>query len=86
MRKIIAKHIGYPLQDLIKGTNILGIKNFLLDTQSWKKEKIEEYQFNKLKKLIQHAYTNVPYYKSLFNKYGIKPLKCICNTTISKLY
>lgn len=73
MRKSIAKHFGYPLQDFIKGTDILGIRDFLIESQYWEKEKIEEYQFSKLKKLIQHAYLTVSYYKDLFNKYGIKP-------------
>lgn len=73
MRKSIAKHIGYPIQDVVKGTNILRIKDFLSDSQYWEKKKMQEYQLEKLKKLIRHAYTNVPYYNELFNKYNIKP-------------
>lgn len=37
------------------------------------KEKINEYQFEQLKKIITYSYTNVPYYKKLFDKIGFHP-------------
>ena len=46
---------------------------FLKDSEWWTKEQIEEYQLSQLKKLIYHVYTNVPYYKTLFDKHGLKP-------------
>ncbi|UCF49028.1 MAG: phenylacetate--CoA ligase family protein [Thermoplasmatales archaeon] len=46
---------------------------FLLESQWWSKEKLEEYQLIKLQKLLNHAYENVPYYYHLFKKHGIKP-------------
>ncbi len=36
-------------------------------------DKIENYQFYKLKKLFNHAYKSVPYYKNLFKNLGIHP-------------
>jgi phenylacetate-CoA ligase len=34
---------------------------------------IKNYQFNRLKKLVTHAYETVPYYKKLFDSINIKP-------------
>ena len=47
-------------------------------SQWWTKEKIEEYQWEKTKKLLQHAYDNVVYYKNLLDENGIT-LKSIQN-------
>jgi phenylacetate-CoA ligase len=46
---------------------------FLLDSQYWELDKIREYQLSKLQRLVQHAYENVPYYRSLFEKEGLLP-------------
>ena len=46
---------------------------FLKDSEWWNEQQIETYQLSQLKKLMDHAYTNVPYYKTLFDKYGLKP-------------
>jgi len=47
--------------------------NFLKKSQWWDREKLEEYQLCELNKLLNHAYSNVPYYKRVFNERGIKP-------------
>ena len=47
--------------------------NFLQESQWWSKEKLEEYQMKQLKKLLQHAYENVPYYRRIFDERGLKP-------------
>jgi len=73
MRNFIAKSIGYPLQDWHKGTNILDTLQFLRVSQYWSEDKIRDYQSLKLRKLVEHAYRNVPYYEDVFNKIKLKP-------------
>ena len=68
MRKLIAINIGYPLQDLVNGTNILKTLKFLKISQYWDETRIYEYQLKKLKNLIDYAIRNVPYYENIFNK------------------
>lgn len=68
IRKNIAKHIGFPVHDFIKGTNILETLKFLKASQHWDETRINEYQLNKLKGLIDYASKNVPYYEELFKK------------------
>jgi len=47
--------------------------NFLQKSQYWTKEKLREYQFKQLKKLLYHAYENVPYYHRIFKERGLHP-------------
>ena len=47
--------------------------NFLQESQWWSLEKLKEYQISQLRKLIQHAYENVPYYRGIFEECDLKP-------------
>ena len=68
MRRTIAKHFGYPLQDFVSKTNILGTYNSLLKSQYWSEDQIYDYQLKRLKTIVDHAKRNVPYYEELFGK------------------
>lgn len=46
---------------------------FLKRSCLWPKKKIERYQFNKLKTLLQECHKNVPYYRDLFEEIGFDP-------------
>jgi|TARA_Y100000034_G_C6891421_1_gene410172 phenylacetate-CoA ligase len=41
--------------------------------ENWPIEKIHEFQYEKLKKILEHAYKNVPFYKELWDKHKVKP-------------
>ncbi len=47
--------------------------DFLEESQWWSKAELENYQNEKLKKLIKHAYENVPYYRNLFMDNKLHP-------------
>lgn len=57
-----------PLSNHVKNS-----LNFLLDSQYFSLEEIHNYQWNKLSVLLNHAYSKVPYYRKIFNLYGIMP-------------
>ena len=42
-------------------------------SQWWSREKLLEYQWQRLEALLNHAYQNVPYYRSVFDERGLKP-------------
>lgn len=46
---------------------------FLKESYTWSEEQIREYQTQQLRKLLHHAYKNVPYYAKLFDKLKLKP-------------
>ncbi len=67
--------IKIPLwKDLSMTLNgILRYNFFLIKSQFWKKDKIIQYQFIKLRELLIESYENVPYYKELFNDINFDP-------------
>ena len=50
---------------ILPGT-FLRTYTLLKESQWWSKEKLEEYQLLQMKKLLNHANENVPYYKKVF--------------------
>lgn len=46
---------------------------FFRDIGMWPYQKIRAYQLDKLKEMAKHAYENVSYYKSSFDRAGFKP-------------
>ncbi len=70
---IVSEKFILPLSDLLLGFSINKDLKFLMKSQWWSKKQIDDYQNKKLRELIHHAYTNVPYYKEMFDKIGLKP-------------
>jgi len=54
-------------------------------TQWWTPQQLEELQNELLKKLVEHAYHNVPYYRRIFDERGIKPKDINCKEDLVKL-
>ena len=46
---------------------------FLRQSQWWDARRLEEYQLGQLRKLVRHAYANVPYYRHLFDGGHLTP-------------
>ena len=61
-------YMGMPQDE-----NYIFYLRLLEKTQWWSTNKLEDYQREKLNRLLNHAYENVPYYHRIFRKYGIKP-------------
>lgn len=47
--------------------------NFLDEAYYWEEAKVQEFQLEKIKDLINYAYNNTEYFKHIFNEYDIKP-------------
>lgn len=63
-----------PIYSRLKYNHVFNKQlNFLMESQWWTKEQIEEYQTTQLQKLINHAYKNVPYYTKVFDEREIRP-------------
>ena len=61
------------IQTLVHFPTFLRTYTLLKESQWWSKEQLEEYQLLQLKKLLNHAYENVPYYTKIFKKLKLKP-------------
>ena len=57
-----------PLGDLYLGTSFIKKLKFLEKSQWWSSGRLKNFQNRRLQLLVNHAYKNVPYYKSKFEK------------------
>ena len=56
---------------IIKKRRIYEYRQFLEDSQYWPKEKLLEFQWQELKKLLRHSYEQAPYWQEIFKNLGI---------------
>ena len=57
----------------IKDRKLAYLHQFMQESQRWPIEKIRRFQFLKIKRLLNHAYQHVPYYRNVFTELKIKP-------------
>ncbi len=69
----LSEKIILPGSDLLLDKSVSKNLKFLMESQWWEKEQLEEYQNTKLRKLIKHSYENIPYYKELFSRLNLTP-------------
>jgi phenylacetate-CoA ligase len=58
---------------VLYGKSFKDTYSFLQISQWWSRQKLEEYQMERLGKLLNHAYLNVPYYQKAFDESNVKP-------------
>lgn len=75
MYSILFEKVIYPLIEARKpkGRRRLPYLRFLRKTEWWSLEQLKELQLKRLRSLLSHAYSNVPYYRKIFNKLTITP-------------
>jgi phenylacetate-CoA ligase len=71
--KFSIPRITYALNEWAFGRDTLCAFSNLKEIEKYSSEKLQEYQFNKLKKLLVHADEHVPYYHESFTKVGFEP-------------
>lgn len=69
----ISEKLLLELSDVFTGQSLSKNLKFLNKSQFWTREQIDNYQNELLKKIINHAYTNVPFYHDLFCDLRITP-------------
>jgi phenylacetate-CoA ligase len=73
LNNFISETVFLPLGDFVTGQSISRQLHFLKKSQYWTREQIDNYQNEKLRQLVHHAFNNVPYYRDLFSKLRLKP-------------
>ena len=73
INNFISENLILPLSDLATDRRIYKYLKFLNKSQFWTREQIDDYQNEKLRLLLHHAYTNVPFYNELFKDLRLKP-------------
>jgi len=67
--KVWMKVVPFPY---VYGLGFAKFYNFLMESQWWPVEKLQEYQNERLRIIIKYAYQNVPYYRRIFDERGLK--------------
>ena len=90
------KQIGYPIVGRILplhifmecklyGFSFLKWHNFFKKSQWYSQEEIYLYQKRNLRRIVQHCYEHVPFYRSSFETSGVKPQNIKELSDLSKL-
>lgn len=69
----IDRFVLMPIGDKLMRRNISGAYKGLLKTEFCLEAELKELQNNKLKNLLRHCYTSVPYYRRVFDERHITP-------------
>lgn len=73
IRNIIQEKIVLPLSDLVTGQNVSKYLKFMLSSKDWTRERIDDFQNEKLRGLIEYAYEYVPFYHDVMVERGLTP-------------
>lgn len=65
----------FPLQERLKGHDTVRIRRAMEDSQWWPAERLAALQAERLRALLTHAGTHVPYYRELFAQTGFDPAR-----------
>lgn len=69
----VVEELLLPISDFVLKKTIMRHFKLLMKSEWWSESDLIEYQNEKLRNLITHAYSNVPYYRELFDERKLKP-------------
>ena len=70
---IFLRHAALPLIGRLQGMPVSPTLRALEQSQWWPPEELRALQLAKLRRLADHAYTQVPLYRRLWNAHGVQP-------------
>ncbi|MCC6194985.1 MAG: phenylacetate--CoA ligase family protein [Burkholderiales bacterium] len=73
MYTALASKVLFPLHERLKGHTTSRVLRGMERTQWWSRERLDTWRFERLRALLGHAGTTVPYYRDLFSRIGFDP-------------
>ena len=73
LRNWIQENLILPISDLITGQSVNQKLRFLMQSQYWNREQLDEFQNERLCRLIEHAYQSVPFYRDYMHENNLTP-------------
>ena len=65
--------INFKINDFFHPVHIVKFRSFLEKSQWFQENELKAYQLDRLKLILNHAYSNVPFYRNSFDRLKIKP-------------
>ena len=84
-KNFIQEKIILPCSDILTGQSVNKYLRLLMQSQYWSRQQIDNFQNERLRLLIAHAYANVPFYRDEMDKLGLKPADIQTKTDLKKL-
>lgn len=81
----ISENVILPISDIVTGQYVYNDLRFLNKSQYWTRNQINRYQTEKLKLLIKHSVTSVPYYRELFYDLRLRAEDIQCVEDLEKI-
>jgi phenylacetate-CoA ligase len=85
MHPLIVKKFFYPLHERVRGKRTFATLNELERTQWLTPAELSQLQFSRLRRLIEFAYTNSPYYRRLLDEHELSPSRLRCHADFEKI-
>lgn len=73
MQNILCSLKGFMLHRQRYGGNYQEIYNQLIESDKWSQGQVKRYKEGNIRKILEHAYETTPFYRSFFDKHGVKP-------------
>ena len=67
------KHLLLPIADMVMSRGVSKEWKLMREAEHYSEQRLLDLQNKRLQKLIQHCYTNVPYYRNLFKSLSLTP-------------
>lgn len=82
--KLISGYV-FPLQERLKQHTSVAVRKRMEESQWWSRERIESLQLERLKALLEHAQTHVPYYRDVFQTQGFRAQDVTSQSDLQRL-
>jgi len=84
-KNFIQENIILPCSDILTGQSVSKQLRFLLQSQHWGRQQIDDFQNERLRILIAQIYENVSFYREQMDNLGLKPADIQIKADLKKL-
>lgn len=85
LRTRLVSGLVFPLQERLKKHSTVADRRAMEESQWWPRERLEALRVQRLRALLTHAATRVPYYRDLFARIGFDPAALSSLNDLQKL-
>lgn len=85
LRTHLVSGLVFPLQERLKKHSTVADRRAMEDSQWWPRERLEALRVQRLRALLTHAASHVPYYRDLFARIGFDPAAMSSLTDLQRL-